>query len=91
MSRPIGSKNFNRRLLQDVLAEKNIDLVYEYFELLKEVDPEIKSRMLMHLMEFVFPKRRAEDADGTPGEAAVQITVTDEQLQRLVKSAKGEA
>ncbi len=90
MSRTPGSKNFNRKLLQEVLAEKNIDLVKEYFDLLTTSEPDIKSRMLMHLMEFVYPKRRAEDSSGTPEDPANILIVTDDQLKELVKIARGQ-
>ncbi len=91
MGREKGSKNFNRRLLQDVLAEKNIDLIGDYFKLLSSVDDEIKARMLMHLVEFVFPKRRPEDSSGEPGDTPLaQILVTEELLLKMIPIARGE-
>lgn len=88
MSRPKGSKNFNRRLLQDVLDEKNIDLIADYYATMSQVDPEIKARMLMHLIEFVYPRRRAEDAAGTAGNGEPTTALTQVELLALVAAAR---
>lgn len=93
MSRTPGSKNFNRKLLQEVLSEKNIDLVGDYFNLCQtsETPVSIKASMLMHLMEFVYPKRRAEDSGGEPEQGPMaQIVVTEELLLKMIPIARGE-
>lgn len=88
MGRERGSKNFNRRLLQEVLAEKNIDLIGDYYALLQKVDDDIKARMLMHLIEFVYPRRRAEDSSGTAGDSPPQAALTQTELLALVTAAR---
>lgn len=91
MGREKGSKNFNRRLLQEALEEKGIDFIGEYYKTLHDADIEIKARMLMHLMEFIYPKRRPVDFEGEAQDSEVVIvTATDEQLLRLVGVTKDE-
>ncbi len=90
MSRTAGSKNFNRKLLQQALEEHDFDFIVEWLAIFKDSDSSRKLSMLMHISEFIYPKRRPEDATGTPGEAPISIAVTDEQLDRLVNGAKGE-
>lgn len=85
MSRTKGAKNFNRRLLQEVLEEKGFDLVAELIGLYSTAaDLDTKARILMHMMEFVFPKRRPEDSAGEPeNPQAGVVFLSNEELVRL--------
>lgn len=90
MGRTKGSKNFNRRLLQDVLDEKGIDLIDDYYRILKTASLEIQARMLMHLIEFLYPKRRPEDSSGSAEDQAPGYVVTEEFLLNAITGAKGD-
>lgn len=91
MSRPKGSKNFNRRLLQDILLEKNIDLVDKAWAIISDPNTpvEITARMVMQMFEYVFPKRRAEDAEGTPDQGVI-MPRTEAEVIAYIKAAREE-
>ena len=92
MSRPKGSKNFNRRLLGEVLTERGIDLIGKAWQIIDDpsTPTEIKARMVMTMLEYVYPKRRPEDANGSPDQSGGTYRVveefkdiTDEELKTL--------
>lgn len=97
MSRPKGSKNFNRRLLGEVLTNRKIDLVGKAWAIINDPSTpvEVSSRMIMIMFEYVFPKRRPEDSSGgvDQGGAAYRVIeefqdITDEELNKLVLKNK---
>ncbi len=92
MPRPVGSKNFNRKRLQEALEEHNIDFIKDYYGMITAADTPvaIKASMLMNIMEFIYPKRRAEDSGGTPDQGAGILILTHEERALLVKVARGD-
>ncbi len=77
-----------RAWLHDQLVERNFNALDEFVNVYREVGPELKVKLIAISWDFLFPKARPEDQHGDPGEPPVAIQVTDEQLERLVSSAK---
>lgn len=79
--------------MQQALEELDYPYLKKYVELIEnQITPvNTKAQMLMHLAEFIFPKRRPEDSSGDAGEQLNGVLiVTDEHLEKLVKVARGE-
>jgi hypothetical protein len=80
-----------RAWIYDQLVERKFQFFDEFISLYKAGDDNTKAKLLMSFAEYLFPKARPEDATGDAGEAnAPMLIVTDEQLERLVQSARGE-
>lgn len=88
--RPKGVKNFNpnKRRLEDAFREKGFNYVDEFVKNYNEATPQLKIDLLKHLTEFLFPKRRAEDSDGTAGDSGPAVALTQVELLALVTAAR---
>lgn len=62
-----GTKNKNSFHLSDFIDQYNFDPVQELVETVKTLEKENKAVVLLKLMEFVVPKRKAIDADTLSG------------------------
>ncbi len=80
-----------RSWIFDQLIERKFQFFDEFISLYRKGDDNTKTKLLTTMAEYLFPKARPEDAAGDPGEVtAPVIVVTDEQLESLVKNAKGD-
>lgn len=89
-----GSPNVNPSKASVILELKarGIEFLKVYWDLIEaDTTPiEQKVKLLTSILEFIYAKRRPEDSSGTPDESGAPIViVSDEQLGRLVKGARG--
>lgn len=86
-------KQSTRSWLDAALKQRKFDAIDEMMKLFRSTDEDlVKVRILENLWDRLYPKARPEDADGKTEDGAVvnNIAVTDEQLTKLLKTARGE-
>jgi hypothetical protein len=91
--RPKGSPNKypNFSKVQDELSKHGFDWVKEYIKLYGQATTDIQRDLLCDLAPYLFPKRKPEDGAGDASvQPLVAVTVTDEQLKKLVSEAREE-
>ncbi len=87
MSRPVGltktggrkkgTPNRQSLCLLSVLESNKIDIIAEIANLLPQLGPEKKADVLLNLMSYVFPKRKAiELSSADENESGPQVIVT---------------
>jgi hypothetical protein len=54
-----GTPNRRTNQLVDQLAKLNLDIPAEIAKVLPDLEPEARAKVLMDLMSFLFPKRKA--------------------------------
>ena len=89
-----GPSRFITRIwLDEALKARKLDAVAEMVKLYEKTDDEnIKLRILDLIWERVYPKAKPEDNDGRADEVTVNnVQITDELLQKLIKTARGES
>lgn len=87
-----GTPNKSTLALCSILSELKLDPVRALNELLPQLEPKDQASVHMKLMEYIYPKRRAEDGSGDPGDvpASATVALTFEQIQILTERARGE-
>lgn len=84
-----GLIRINKRRLEEGFRERGFDFADEFIKLFKESSPDIQTKLLTHIAEFLFPKRRAEDEEGKSEDLKANVlVVTAELLEQLVNKAK---
>lgn len=94
MARPIGlSKTGGRKLgtpnkktlvLQSVTDALNLDVPRRLGELLPELDPAKQADVLLELMSYIYPKRKAIEHLGLP-ESTVRIESRREDIKLILR------
>lgn len=86
-----GTPNKKTLKLIEIMDELKYDPARALIELLPELDPKDKAFVHVKLMEYKYPKRRPEDADGDP-ENPINLPpaqFTPEQMAEFIKVARG--
>ena len=85
-----GTPNKNCVYLVDKLEEINFDIVSAIIESMADVTPSMRVDPLIKMLEFVYPKKRAEtvSVSGVIGTAEVNKKLTEEDLLALVEASR---
>lgn len=93
MSRPVGSKNYypNKRRLEESFKDKGFDFAAEFHKLYAEADKELRTKLILGVVEFLFPKRRPEDDEGNPDQGlhGMALITTPEMAKEYIIVARG--
>lgn len=87
-----GTPNKDTQKLVEVLRELNVNPVRAVCELMPKLEYAKQADVYLKLMEYIYPKRRAEDAAGDPGDAPIAgaaVVFTLEETQALISAARG--
>ena len=88
----IPNKRPSRGWVYDQLVEREFDFLDEFTKLYEKADDQKKFHMLIAISEYCLPKQRPVDTSGDtapPGVIDVTPQLSDEQLLRLVATARG--
>lgn len=95
--RAAGTPNKSSLAVLRKCEELGFDPIKEFIEKLKDIDSrEKQADLILRFMEFVHPKRRPVDENGDTegppqiGIAVGQVSMSEEQIQKLVMIARGE-
>jgi hypothetical protein len=75
--RPKGSPNRSSLLLTEILNGYGLNVPEQLVKLLPELEPRDQARVLLDLMEYIYPKRKSIDIALEPLDAKLEKEVLD--------------
>lgn len=85
-----GTPNKTNSRISDLCKERGVDPAEVLIELLHDSDNEMRLKAARTLMEYIDPKRRAEDSNGNPDDSLRLAPKTPEERLALVRAIRGE-